>query len=108
MRVWVKAQKDENWHQDGMMFTYKPSRLNKTDDGKALGYQKRFYELAFTYDFKTKNDTVYFAYCVPYTFSKLQAHLKALSKVPESSKFLREEHFCYSLSGVSIPILTIT
>ena len=91
-----------------MMITYKPSRLNKTDDGKFLNYQKRFYELSFTYDFRNKNDTVYFAYCVPYTFSKLQNHLKALSKLPESDKFLKEEHFCYSLSGISIPILTIT
>lgn len=31
-----------------------------------------------------------------------------LTSNPESQKFVREDHFCYSLSGVSVPIITVT
>lgn len=27
---------------------------------------------------------------------------------PDTQNFLKEEHFCYSLSGVSVPIITVT
>lgn len=62
----------------------------------------------FTYDFKIKEDIVYFAYCLPYTYSKLQSHLKQLHCLANANQFLKEENFCYSLTGVSVPILTVT
>ena len=74
MRVCVRALKDEQWKHDGLCITYKPSWLNKTEEGRLRS--KYFYEMNFTYDFKTKDDIVYFAYCLPYTYSKLQSHLK--------------------------------
>lgn len=105
MRVCVRT-KDQDWHADGLCISYKPSRLNKTEDGKASG--KQLFEMGFTYDFRNKEDTVYFAYCLPYTYSKLQANLKSLYRQPFVPSFFREDHFCFSLSGISLPIITIT
>jgi len=104
MRIAVKSQ-TQDWHADGICVTYQSSRLNNTEEGRQRA--KQFYEMSFTYDFKRPNDTVYFAYCLPYTYSKMQNHLKSLQR-PETSSYLREEHLCYSLSGVSVPILTVT
>jgi cytosolic carboxypeptidase protein 2/3 len=68
MRISVKNN-TQDWHKDGICISYRPSRLNKTEDSKLLS--KKYYEMSFTYDFRNKNDTVYFAYCIPYTFSNL-------------------------------------
>lgn len=51
---------------------------------------------------------MYIAYCLPYTFSCLHRQLKSLVSVEGSKLFMREHHLCYSLSGVSVPLLTIT
>ena len=106
MRVCVKASKDSHWQKSGNLISYKPSRLNDTQEGQERS--KKYFELSFSYDFKHKDDKVYFAYCFPYTFSKLSQHLRLLVTDEKNKSFLREEHFCYSLSGVSVPILTIT
>lgn len=106
MRISVKSDRDEEWRQDGLCISYKPSRLNRTEEGKERS--KLFYEMSFTYDFRNKDDTVYFAYCLPYTYSKLQSFVKSLHRLPNASSFLREDHFTSSLTGVSLPILTIT
>ena len=71
MRVSVKSDvHDSDWHPEGICIKYKSSRLNKTELARQYG-TKYYYEMSFTYDFRQKNDTVYFAYCIPYTFSKL-------------------------------------
>ena len=103
MRICVKTSKDTEWKRDCSFIRYGKSRLNDPEE-----QAKRYYELQFTYDFKNKDDKVYFAYCIPYTFSKMQQHLKILVTNPDKQKFVREEHFCYSLSGVSVPIITVT
>jgi hypothetical protein len=42
-------------------------------------FRKIYYYLSFEHDFTHLNDTVYFAYCVPYTFSTLTKLLKSIS-----------------------------
>ena len=105
MRVCVKSN-SQDWHQDGQFISYKPSRLNQTDEGKQR--YKQFYEMQFTYNFTEKDDTVYFAYCFPYTLSRLHNVIKCLHRKPKASSYLKEENLCYSLSGVGLPLLTIT
>ena len=39
-----------------------------------------FYSLSFTYDFHYDNDTVFFAYCYPYTYSDLTNDLTHIEK----------------------------
>ena len=38
--------------------------------------RKKYYQLSFEYNFKRANDEVYFAYALPYTFSKLHNLVK--------------------------------
>ena len=80
--------------------------------------RKKYYQLSFEYTFKKKNDEVYFAYAIPYTFSKLHNLLKdVMSKHDEQfvnapspviPSFVKEGRFCHSLSGLEVPMLTIT
>ena len=57
--------------------------------------------MSFTYDFAVANDTVEFAYCIPYSYSRL---LKLLPKLPNSNILPSLK----SLSGLPIPALMIT
>jgi hypothetical protein len=57
---------------------------------------------------------VTFAYSIPYTFTKLQSSLKSLMKghqeaLPNSEHhFVKESTLCSSLSGLDVPILTVS
>jgi hypothetical protein len=57
--------------------------------------------MSFTYDFILPNDTVQFAYCIPYGYTKLLKLVSGLThaKIMPSLK---------SLSGLAIPVLEIT
>ena len=70
------------------------------------GNVRYFYELSFTHTFTATEDKVYFAYCFPYTFSKLQSFLKELTG--PKLDHLMESVLCKSLSGVDVPMLTVT
>ena len=104
--------------------------------------RKKYYQLSFEYTFKRANDEVYFAYALPYTFSKVHNlvkdimlyHKERVNELEESNTgmafceegvplaphmhqipvsysehaFIKESRFCYSLSGLEVPELTIT
>jgi hypothetical protein len=44
---------------------------NRVNSGK-------FFTLTFTYTFDNPNDTVYFAYCYPYTYTDLRRYIAIL------------------------------
>lgn len=67
---------------------------------------KYFYQLSFTHTFDNHDDKVFFAYCYPYTFSHLQNFLKEI-KTPNKD-YYQESVLGKSLSGVDIPLITIT
>ena len=43
--------------------------------------RKKYYQLSFEYTFTRPDDEVYFAYALPYTFSKLHNYLKEVNEV---------------------------
>jgi hypothetical protein len=49
-----------------------------------------------------------FAYCYPYSFSKLTGFLKQLNLDCSERDCLKETILCKSLSGLSVPLMTIT
>ena len=53
--------------------------------------KKKFYKLSFTYTFEHDNDSVYFATCIPYTYSELLKFIKTLrieqDSLPEGFNF---------------------
>lgn len=57
--------------------------------------------MSFSYDFLQPDDTVYFAYCIPYPYTRL---LRFLNKL-ENTKSLTP---LKTLTGLPIPVLEIT
>ena len=51
-----------------------PNAANNT--GEPIRGKKKYYMLTFDYTFRRENDEVYFAYALPYTFSKLHYSIK--------------------------------
>ena len=83
-----------SWHRDGNSISYKPNTSND------------YFTLTFTYNFRYEEDTVYFAYSYPYTFSDLSEYLNQISA--NYSAIARIDKLCYSLVGNPCEVLTIT
>lgn len=69
--------------------------------------------MSFTYEFKYEDDRVFFAYSLPYTFSMLTSFISEIEKVQnleenKRSPIVKVETAGNSLSGVNIPLVTIT
>jgi len=96
------------WHRGGNNISYDISTLSCENTknkhlAKSRG-RKVHYTLSFEYTFEYSEDTVSFAYAVPYTYTQLLQLIKNLT----TEEFVREEVLCKSLGGVNIPLLTIT
>mgnify|MGYP002370946182 CR=1 FL=1 len=61
---------------------------------------------SFTYDFGIEGDTTSFAYCVPYTYTRLNKFLHDC-KAKFGNNFKLQAGW-KSLSGLNVPLLTIT
>ena len=76
MRV-VYSRQTENYEykRGGEDIGYQKSELmrRKSSDPAKVRY---YFSLTFTFEFKPEKDKVFFSYCYPYTFSKLQRLLK--------------------------------
>jgi len=108
--------------------TYKSSafasngQANKTNEfyvySDAVHKKKRYYQTSFEFRFDEEHDETFFSYALPYPFSKLTHLLKDLTKkegsannhleVPLKEPFFKETKFCNSLSGLDVPIMTVT
>lgn len=86
------------WSRDGESISYYRNNIKR---GNGL---KSYYTLTFTYNFQHKNDTVYFAYCYPYTYSHL---MEDLQKV-ENLSIVNRKLLCLSIGGNRCDYLTIT
>jgi murein tripeptide amidase MpaA len=65
--------------------------------------------LSFEYEFEYEDDEVYFAYCIPYTYSCLLKELNSLPKTDqENNKILERSENGNTLMGLPIHILKIT
>ena len=71
------------WHRSGTDISYYQNNFKKESAGRSRFY----YTLTFTYDFK-QGETVYFAYCYPYTFTNLKSDLDAICNDPNRSAFI--------------------
>ncbi len=67
----LKAERESvGWHHGGTNISYLANNVRK--DYSKIQY---FYTVTFTHTFENTNDTVYFAYSVPYTLSDLRSDL---------------------------------
>jgi hypothetical protein len=88
-------EKSVGWRRGGENIAYYPSvRVGHT--------------LSFTYTFEYANDTVYFAYSVPYTYSDLQGYIAEIMARPNAAKRVHHRVLCRTIAGNSCDLLTIS
>jgi hypothetical protein len=76
-----------------------------------VGRSRYFYTLTFTYDFQHEDDSVFFAYCYPYTYSELTEELTALERDaprPNSSAATSSAEPSLATNASTSPSLTRT
>ncbi|KAF5302931.1 hypothetical protein FQA39_LY02111 [Lamprigera yunnana] len=66
------------------------------------------YTLTFVVEFPYDNDTVYFAYSYPYSYTDLQNYLTELSSHPTKSQYATVRLLCKTLAGNNLYCVTIT
>ncbi len=64
--------------------------------------------MTFTYDFKNDDDTVFFAYNYPYTYSDLTDELTAIERDQTKQEFISRNVLCRTIAGNKCEYLTIT
>ena len=67
-----------------------------------------YYTATFTVEFPYDDDTVYLAYCFPYTYTDLKRYLHALEQDPKRRNRFRRRPLCQTLAGNTCDLLTIT
>ena len=70
--------------------------------------RKRYYTLSFKYKFPEDNDTVYFSYSLPYTYTRLQKFLNGLDENKRYKTFYKRTKLCRTLAKNRCDLLTIT
>ena len=110
MRIAIaRKSQDYQWFKAGDEIEYKKSKKVRrfdVDPNKCQYYYSLRFK--FTFDGKAKTDTVCFAYCYPYTYSKLSRFLKEINNDHRGTNMFSESSLCKSLSGMDVPLLTIT
>ena len=80
----------------------------KESDNLEAEISNKYYNLSFEYAFEYENDEVSFAYCPPYTYTELRTSITTLKKRTSENILILENTIGTSLSGLDIPVLTIT
>lgn len=100
--VYSKKRHAKGWHRAGSNIKYQLSKINTISESR-----KKYYSLSFDYTFDLSDDEVYFSYAVPYTYTHLTNLLKEFkTSVPHS--ICHKETLCKSMSGLDVPLITIT
>eukprot|EP00347_Sterkiella_histriomuscorum_P024496 403330908 len=69
-------------------------------------YKKPFYTLSFKFDFEHQLNLTQFSLGIPYTYTDLQDFLRPLKH--QNLQYLKIEKLCTQLSGIKVPVLTVT
>ena len=92
----VRSAQRPRWERipQKQVFYYRAPRLKKS------------YVLSFAFQFDREDDTYYFAYCFPYTFTFLQKFLSHVDA--QKFQFYNRELLCRTVQQRRVDILTIT
>ena len=109
IKIWVYSkEKDINekisWHHTKERVLYYKNNLYRLNKGNRQNY----YTLSFNYTSEYDNDEVYFANCIPYTYTDLMKDLNYYTKY-ENNKypFFHRKKLCETLGGNEIEYITI-
>ena len=104
--VFSEAEAQKGWFRGGRDISYYKNCFAKIRAN--VGNPKFYYSATFTYDFTRDNDTIYFAYSQPYTYSDLREDLEKIQKNPEMAKYVSRNTLCRTIAGNKCEYLTIT
>ena len=88
MKVTVYSEKKSEhekigWHRSCYDISYFKNTIRKETNK-----DKYYYTATFTYDFLFNDDTVFFSYCFPYTYSDMTKDLQVLQSDPRRQQFI--------------------
>ena len=97
MKIWVYSRKNSEinkigWHHTKEEVKYYKNFLYKLNKGK----KDYYYTLSFNYTFKFDNDEVFFANCIPFTYTDLNKDLNYYTK-NENDKYIFFKEKNYAL-----------
>ena len=64
--------------------------------------------MTFIFEFEYTDDTVFFSYCQPYTYSDLMDDLLNIDLDPLKSQYVTRKTLCKTLMGINCEYLTVT
>ena len=109
VKIWVYSQKnfEKNnigWHHTTEEVKYYKNFLYKLNKGK----KEYYYTLSFNYTFKFDNDEVFFANCIPFTYTDLNKDLNIYTK-NENDKyvFFDRKKLCSTILGNEVEFFSI-
>ncbi|XP_035218930.1 cytosolic carboxypeptidase 1-like, partial [Stegodyphus dumicola] len=103
------VEKKQGWMRVGSNICYFRNHFTQGPSINSIFRNKPYYTLTFTVTFQHSNDVCYFAYHYPYTFSTLQTHIYYwMNSHDTTSIYFKKDELCKTLSGNSVPLLTIT
>ena len=95
------------WTHAGFDVCYYKNDTSFVKKSKDRTRRQHHYTLSFSYTFQGP-DTVYFAHCFPYTYTRLQNYLLALERDTRIATFIRRKMLCCTLANNRCDLLTIT
>ena len=107
MKVLVFSEKENakselGWFRAGTDISYYQNNIRRP------GSSKCFFSLSFNYKFEYSQDTVYFAYCFPYTYTDLIQDIMDLELDPFVSNIMSRKKICDTIGGNKCYCLSIT
>ena len=96
--IYRESFPQKGWHYMCDNIKYSFSKVNKNLVNKRI-----YYGLSFTI-LLPADESLRFAYSVPFTYSDLISFITSV----KDSKYIKKEMLCKSLSGIEVPMLTIT
>jgi hypothetical protein len=107
MKVLVRSETDTQakgtgWTRDCTDIAYYANGLRREESSRS------YFSLTFCYEFEHSEDTVYFAYSQPYTYSDLLHDFDALENHEVKKQFVARKTLCTTLAGNKVECLTVT
>ena len=108
MKVSVYSDKQADagkagWHRACSDISYFKNQVRKD-----FNFVRYYYTLTFTYEFEHDNDNVFFAYCVPYSYTDLSNDIMRIERDKRRQCLMQRSTLCKTLGGVNCEVLTIT
>lgn len=98
------AEKDIGWYRGCNKIGYYQNGIAKEGQKN----YKSYYTFTYSHTFEFDDDTVYFAYCYPYSYTDLTEDLNAIMMDPGKAQICARKTLCETLAGNKCEMLTVT